>query len=85
MSPRKMGQTPFDAGGRVASAMPELSWVDTLVTLHRAVRSAGLNSGRRTVGLTNAKGDNVKVFDIAANNAAVTFLENLSVPLLALV
>lgn len=58
------------------------SWFDRLAGLHGAVRAAVLESARERTGLTNAKGDAVKVFDLVANDAAIAFLETLSIPLL---
>ena len=60
----------------------DLPCTDRLIALYRAVRAAVLNSGRESTGVTNAKGDEVKQFDLVANDAAVTFLSNLSVPLI---
>ena len=57
-------------------------WLDRLAGLHRAVRAAVLECTRERTELTNAKGDAVKVFDLVANDAALAFLETLSVPLL---
>jgi myo-inositol-1(or 4)-monophosphatase len=57
-------------------------WSDKLTALHDAVRSAVLDSRRASTGAVNAKGDEVKVFDLAANDAAVTFLKGLFVPLI---
>ncbi len=57
-------------------------WLDRLAGLHRAVRAAVLECTRECTGLTNAKGDAVKVFDLVANDAALAFLETLCVPLL---
>ena len=58
------------------------AWSDRLLGLHHAVRSAVLASGRERTTATNAKGDVVTIFDLAANDAALEFLETLSVPLL---
>ena len=41
-----------------------------------------LASRRGRTGATNAKGDEVETFDLAANDAALAFLETLSVPVL---
>jgi fructose-1,6-bisphosphatase/inositol monophosphatase family enzyme len=53
-----------------------------LADLHGAVRTAVLACGRGRTGLTNAKGDAVRAFDLVANDAALAFLETLRVPLL---
>ncbi len=59
----------------------DVSWTGILIELHREVRSAVLNCGREDAGRTNAKGDDVKVFDLAANDAAIAVLEKSAVPL----
>ena len=58
------------------------SWTERLTGLHRAVRLAVRDSGREAAGTRNAKGDNVKAFDLSANAAALAFLETLSLPLM---
>lgn len=58
------------------------SWTEQLVELHRVVRLAVINCGREATGDTNAKGDVVKVFDRVANDAALTYLQTLVIPLL---
>lgn len=57
------------------------SWSHALRGLHRAVRSAVLVSERHRAGVINAKGDEVKVFDLAANHAALEFFKTLDTPL----
>ncbi len=57
-------------------------WLDRLAGLHGAVRAAVLGCARECTGLTNAKGDAVRIFDLVANDAALAFLETLCVPLL---
>ena len=58
------------------------SWTEQLVELHRIVRLAVINCGREATGDTNAKGDVVKVFDLVANDAALTYLQTSAIPLL---
>ncbi len=58
------------------------SWTEQLIELHRVVRLAVINCGREATGDTNAKGDVVKVFDLVANDAALTFLQTSAIPLL---
>ena len=58
------------------------SWTEQLIELHRVVRLAVINSGREATGDTNVKGDKVKVFDLIANDAALTYLQTLTIPLL---
>ena len=70
------------SGRSTAAQTVDLPCTDRLIALYRAVRAAVLNSGRESTGVTNAKGDEVKQFDLVANDAAVTFLSNLSVPLI---
>ncbi len=59
----------------------ERPWTQRLIELHHAVRNAVLESSRESAGVINAKGDAVKVFDLAANDAALEFLKGLSVSL----
>ena len=55
-------------------------WVDRLRMLHRQVRDAVMVSGRVASGARNAKGDDVKLFDLAANDAALAALRKLQLP-----
>ena len=71
----------LDAQRHVAFSRPEVVWPGRLIALHRVVRSVILSSGREAAGTTNTKGDDVKVFDLAANQAALNFLERLGLPL----
>ncbi len=48
--------------------------------LHRQVRDAVMESGRARSGARNAKGDDVKLFDLAANDAALAALRKLQWP-----
>jgi len=57
-------------------------WVERLVTLHRRVREAVANAGHSGTGARNAKGDDVKLFDLAANDAALAALRKQRVPLI---
>ena len=49
--------------------------------LHRRVREAVMESGRAGSGTRNAKGDDVKLFDLTANDAALTVLREFQLPL----
>ena len=57
-------------------------WVERFLMLHRRVRDAVMISGRAGVGARNAKGDDVKLFDLAANGAALDVLRELRQPLI---
>lgn len=70
------------SGGARADPRADHPWLRRLADLHGAVRAAVLECARGRTGLTNAKGDAVKVFDLVANDAALAFLETLRVPLL---
>jgi myo-inositol-1(or 4)-monophosphatase len=48
--------------------------------LHRKVRQAVAKVGCAGTGTKNAKGDDVKVFDFAANDAAIVALKELQLP-----
>ena len=74
--------TDATGAGRAAGDLsPALPWHEWLVGLHRTVRSAVLASRRGDAGVTNPKGDDVKIFDLGANTAALEYLEALGVPL----
>ncbi len=55
-------------------------WVERLLMLHRQVRDAVMVSRRVGSGARNAKGDDVKLFDLAANDAALAALRKLQLP-----
>ncbi len=57
-----------------------MPWVERLLTLHRQVRRAAAKAGRVGAGSKNAKGDDVKLFDLAANDAALAALRKLQLP-----
>jgi myo-inositol-1(or 4)-monophosphatase len=48
--------------------------------LHRRVRDVVKESARAASGTRNSKGDDVKLFDLAANDAALDFLRKLQLP-----
>ncbi len=56
-------------------------WVERLLMLHRKVRQAVAQASYAGAGTRNAKGDDVKLFDLAANNATLTVLRKLQLPL----
>ena len=77
-------------GGRAANNCPgggntalslDSPWVERFLILHRQVRSAVVKAGRAGTGFRNAKGDDVKRFDLAANDAALAVLQKLQLPL----
>ncbi len=57
-------------------------WREVLLSVHGAIRRAVAPCGRQDTGETNAKGDAVKLFDVAANEAAISALREWSLPLL---
>ena len=59
-----------------------VSWTDIFSALHQSVRKAVLDAGREAIGTKNAKGDDVKVFDLAAEDAALAVLRELGPPIL---
>ena len=59
-----------------------VSWTDILSALHQSVRTAVLDAGREAIGTKNAKGDDVKVFDLTAEDAALAVLGELQPPIL---
>ncbi len=56
-------------------------WAKRLLALHDQVRSVVARSGRADTGAKNAKGDDVKLFDVAADDATLDFLRGLELPL----
>ena len=58
-----------------------VSWSGILGTLHQSIRKAVFDAGRAGTGSRNAKGDDVKVFDVTANDAALDVLRKLQLPL----
>ncbi len=77
------GQVIDNAPGGVSTARHVNSpWAEQLLMLHRQVRHAVLESGRAGSGTRNAKGDDVKVFDLTANEAALAVLRQLQRPLI---
>ncbi len=69
---------PSNGDPRVA----QQPWTDLLVALHNEVRRVVQGCERGTAGRTNAKGDDVRLFDLAANAAAVDVLTASPAPLL---
>ncbi|MEE8488705.1 MAG: inositol monophosphatase family protein [Acidimicrobiia bacterium] len=59
-----------------------VSRIDMLSALHQSVRKAVLDASREAIGTKNAKGDDVKVFDLAAEDAALAVLRELGPPIL---
>ncbi len=59
-----------------------VSWTDILGALRQSVRKAVLDASREAIGTRNAKGDEVKVFDLAAEDAALAVLRELQPPIL---
>ena len=66
-------------GGNTARAVAS-PWVERLLMLHRQVRSAVAKADRAGTGSKNAKGDDVKRFDLVANDAALAVLRELQLP-----
>ncbi len=74
--------TSGDAATRSAATRPKgISWTHMLIMLHREVREAVLGCGREKTGDVNPKGDDVRAFDVVANDAAIAVLERSSLPL----
>jgi len=57
-------------------------WVERLLTLHCRVRDAVMESRHVGSGSRNAKGDDVKLFDLAANDAAMDVFWKLQLPVI---
>ncbi len=67
-------------GGGNTTRTADSPWVERLLMLHRQVRSAVAKSDRAGTGSKNAKGDDVKRFDLVANKAAMVVLRELQLP-----
>ncbi len=79
---RADGQVIDNAPGDVSTARSvDSPWVELLLMLHHQVRSAVAKSDRAGTGTKNAKGDNVKRFDLVANEAALVVLKELQLSL----
>ena len=70
-----------EPSGAVTGQSPQQPWRDLFVALHSEVRRVVRGCDRRAAGRTNAKGDDVRLFDLAANAAAVDVLKDSPVPL----
>ena len=68
-------------GGGNTARIADSPWVERLRMLHRRVRGAVMESGRVGSGARNAKGDDVKLFDLVANDAALVVLEEFKLSL----
>jgi fructose-1,6-bisphosphatase/inositol monophosphatase family enzyme len=73
-----VGNSPDD--GNIVRAV-DSPWVARLRSLHRQVRRTVANAGRIGTGTTNAKGDDVKLFDLAADDAALAVFQSFQMPL----
>ena len=69
-------------GGGNTTRTADSPWVERLLMLHRRVRDAVMETGRVGSGARNAKGDDVKRFDLVANDAALGILREFQLPLL---
>ena len=77
------GQVIGNAPGGVSIARcVDSPWVERFLMLHRQVRDAVMVSGRMGSGARNAKGDDVKLFDLGANDAALAVFRKLQLPVL---
>ena len=76
------GQVIDNAPGEVSTVRNvDSPWVERLLMLHRQVRSAVVKADRAGTGSKNAKGDDVKRFDLVANDAALVVLKELQLSL----
>ncbi len=69
-------------GGGNTTRIADSPWVERLLMLHRRVRSAVAKADRAGTGSRNAKGDDVKRFDLVADDAALGMLREFQLPLL---
>ncbi len=68
-------------GGGNTARTADWPWVERLLMLHRHVRSAVARADRAGTGSKNAKGDDVKRFDLVANDTALVVLKELQLSL----
>ncbi len=68
-------------GGANAAWTVDSPWMERLLMLHRQVRRAVAKADRAGTGSKNAKGDDVKRFDLVANKAALGVLREFQLPL----
>ncbi len=68
--------------GGTTVGIVDSSWAERLLMLHRRVRDAVMETGRVGSGARNAKGDDVKRFDLVADDAALGMLREFQLPLL---
>ncbi len=68
-------------GGGNSAGTVDSPWVERLLMLHHQVRGAVAKADRAGTGSKNAKGDDVKRFDLVANDAALVVLEELQLAL----
>ena len=82
VAPSSSGSKPAGNGPAGGNIVPptDSPWVERFLVLHRQVRDAVMKSGRVESGAKNAKGDDVNLFDIAANEAALAALQKLKLP-----
>jgi len=65
------------SGGGNTARNVDSPWVERLLMLHRRVLRAVAKADRAGTGSRNAKGDDVKLFDLAANDAALAVFRKL--------
>ena len=68
------------SGGQKNTRSFDSAWIERLLMLHHRVRDAVTEPEREGIGSPNAKGDDVKQFDLTANNAALSLFWELQVP-----
>jgi len=69
-----------DSGSAPTTLNVDSPWVERLLLLHRRVREGVMESGNAESGARNAKGDDVKLFDLSANDAALDVFRKLQLP-----
>ena len=69
------------SGGQKNTRSFDSAWIERLLMLHHRVRDAVTEPEREGIGSLNAKGDDVKQFDLTANEAALSLFWELQVPM----
>ncbi len=67
------------SGGNAVGTV-DSPWVERLLMLHRQVRNTVAKADRAGTGSKNAKGDDVKRFDLVASDTALTVFRELQLP-----
>ncbi len=74
--------TNYGPGGENPAGTTHSAWAERLLILHREVRRAIAKADNAGTGAKNAKGDEVRLFDVAANDAGLAVFRKLELPVI---